>query len=179
MPFKCVCVFAGTRGGIDPAYEVEAARLGALLAEAGVEIVYGGGGGGLMGVMSDAAVEAGGKVRGVLAPGFEMEVTNNPSIEIETQPNLALRKRHMSELANAFIALPGGYGTVDEILEVIVSRLAHEHEKPLVLIDVHGFWQEFESLCRTFARQGFAGEHVFDTITRVPNAGQAIVALGL
>ncbi len=177
LELKRVCVFAGTRSGVDPAYEVEAKRLGALLAEAGVEIVYGGGGSGLMGTMSDAAIDAGGRVIGVLAPGFEMEVTENAAIEIEIKPNVALRKHYMSELADAFIALPGGYGTADEILEVIISRLAHEHAKPLVLIDVNDFWQGFEDMCKEFVRQGFAGKHVFGAITKALNASEAIAAL--
>ncbi len=178
MQLKRVCVFAGTRSGVDPAYEAEAKRLGAMLAEAGVEIVYGGGGSGLMGIISDAAIDAGGRVIGVLAPGFEMEVTKNAAIQIETKPNLALRKHYMSELADAFIALPGGYGTADEISDVIVSKLAHEHAKPLVLIDVQGFWQDFHRLCESFVRQGFAGAHVFDAVNVVPDAKAALAALG-
>ena len=177
MQLKRVCVFAGTRSGVDPAYEAEAKRLGAMLAEAGVEIVYGGGGSGLMGIMSDAAIDVGGRVIGVLAPGFEMEVTKNAAVQVETKPNLALRKRYMSERADAFVALPGGYGTADEILEVTVSRLAHEHAKPLVLLDVNGFWQGFENMCKAFVQQGFAGEHVFDAIIKAPNASEAIAAL--
>ena len=177
MPLKCVCVFAGTRSGVDPAFESEAGQLGTLLANANVEVVYGGGGSGLMGMMSDAAAEAGGRVRGVLAPGFEMEVTQNPTIEIETKPNVALRKHYMSELADAFIALPGGYGTADEVFEVIVSRLAHEHEKPLVLIDVNGFWDGFEAMCKGFVSQGFASARVFDTVIKVPNARAAVASL--
>ena len=177
LELKRVCVFAGTRSGVDPAYEVEAKRLGALLAEAGVEIVYGGGGSGLMGTMSDTAIDAGGRVIGVLAPGFEMEVTENAAIEIEIKPNVALRKHYMSELADAFIALPGGYGTADEIHEVIISRLAHEHAKPLVLIDVNDFWQGFEDMCKEFVRQGFAGKHVCGAITKALNASEAIAAL--
>ena len=174
-----MCVFAGTRLGVDPAYVREAQRLGTLLAEAGLGIVYGGGGSGLMGAMSDAAVQAGGQVTGVLAPGFEMEVTENASIEIETKPNVALRKHYMSEISDAFIALPGGYGTVDEVFEVIISRLAHEHDKPLLLIDVNGFWQDFERLCAAFVQQGFAGERVLALIVSAPDANAALDALGL
>ena len=179
MALERVCVFAGTRAGQDPAHVHEARRLGTRLAEAGVGVVYGGGGSGLMGAMSDAAVAAGGRVTGVLAPGFEMEVSGNASIDIETLPNLALRKHHMIDVSDAFIALPGGYGTVDEIFEVIISRLAHEHDKPLVLIDVNGFWRALEGLFATFTQQGFASEQVLDLFVRVPDADAAIEALRL
>lgn len=179
MPPHSVCVFAGTREGVDPAYVHQARRLGDLLARAEVSLVYGGGGSGLMGAVSDAAVSAGGRVTGVLAPGFEMAVTRNPGVMIEHQPNVALRKRYMGELADAFIALPGGYGTLDEVFEVIITRLAHEHQKPLVLLDVNAYWQDFEALCEGLVDRGFAYSDVLDSVKRVPTADAVLEALDM
>ena len=177
MLLKCVCVFAGTREGVDPAYSHQATRLGEQLARTNIRLVYGGGGSGLMGAVSDAAVTAGGYVTGVLAPGFEMAVTRNPGVIIEHQPNVALRKRYMGELADAFIALPGGYGTLDEVFEVIITLLAHEHLKPLVLVDVNAFWQDFVSYCKRLIDQGFADRELLDSIKVVPTADAALEVL--
>lgn len=177
MRAKSVCVFAGTREGVDPAFLREARRLGASLASANIRLVYGGGGSGLMGAISDAAVSAGGQVTGVLAPGFEMAVTTNPGVTVEYQPNVALRKHYMGELADAFVALPGGYGTIDEIFDVIISRLAHEHAKPLVLLEVNDFWNDFECLCKRFVATGFADPEVLDAVEKVPSADAVLKAL--
>ena len=179
MPAKSVCVFAGTREGVDPAYYHQAQRLGDLLARAKVRLVYGGGGSGLMGAVSDAAVSAGGHVTGVLAPGFEMAVTKNPAVTIEYKPNVALRKHYMSELADAFIALPGGYGTLDEVFEVIITRLAHEHQKPLVLLDVNAYWKDFEAVCEGLVDRGFADRDVLDSVMRVSTADGVLEALDI
>ena len=179
MPPRTVCVFAGTREGADAAYVREASALGHLLAESGIQMIYGGGGSGMMGAVSDAAVLAGGRVTGVLAPGFEMEVTDNPGVTIRTEPNVAYRKRYMCERSDAFVALPGGYGTVDEVFEIIITQLAREHAKPLVLIDTNGFWSDFERLCKGFERQGFADDKVLASVTRLPRVELLHDALGI
>lgn len=176
---ESVCVFAGTREGVDAAFSHQAKRLGELLARANIRLIYGGGGSGLMGAVSDAAVSAGGQVTGVLAPGFEMAVTHNPGVAIEQQPNVALRKRYMGELADAFIALPGGYGTLDEVFEVIITWLAHEHQKPLVLLDVNAFWQSFVRYCEHLIDQGFADLEALAAIKIVPTADAVLEALAI
>ncbi len=177
MPAKSVCVFAGTREGVERAFLDEARRLGDLLARGDIRLVYGGGGSGLMGAVSNAAVAAGGHVTGVLAPGFEMAVTTNPGVIVEYQPNVALRKHYMGELSDAYVALPGGYGTVDEIFHVMISRLAREHAKPLILLEVNDFWHDFECLCRHFVAAGFADSDIFASITKVSSADAVLEAL--
>ena len=132
-----------------------------------------------MGAVSDAAVAAGGRVTGVLAPGFEMAVTQNAGVSIRTEPNVALRKRYMCEQSDAFIALPGGYGTLDEVFEIIITRQAKEHSKPIVLIDPKGFWDGFQHLCEGFTEQDFAQPSVLASIGKQPSAELALKALGI
>lgn len=131
-----------------------------------------------MGAVSDAAVAAGGSVTGVLAPGFEMAVTRNSGVSIRVEPNVAVRKRYMCEQSDAFVALPGGYGTLDEVFEVVITRLAKEHLKPIVLVDPKGFWSNFERLCEGFTEQGFADASILKSIDRQPSAELALKALG-
>ncbi len=85
----------------------------------------------------------------------------------------------MADWADAFIALPGGYGTLDEILKVIVSRFAHEHAKPLVLIDLDGYWREFERVCRRFVTYGFADSSAPDLLIKAQSADEALELLGI
>ncbi|HME22445.1 MAG TPA: TIGR00730 family Rossman fold protein [Acetobacteraceae bacterium] len=140
MPeIHAVAVFCGSRTGNDPAYRAAAQTLGHGLAEAGIRLVYGGGRIGLMGVMADAALAAGGTVLGVI-PEFltRREVMHEGISELVITASMHARKQKMFEAADAFISLPGGLGTLDETIEIITWRQLGLHTKPVLICDVAG-----------------------------------------
>jgi uncharacterized protein (TIGR00730 family) len=141
-------VFCGSNDGTDPAYAEAAVVLGAELAERGIGLVYGGGNVGLMGAVADAALSAGGEVIGVI-PEFlvRAEVAHAGVSELVVVESMHERKARMGDLADGFIGLPGGYGTVEELVEVLTWEQLGLHAKPVVLLDVNGF---FELLFRFF-----------------------------
>src|SRR5687768_5765986 len=117
---KRVCVFCGSSAGNQPRYRIEAERLGRLLVERGLALVYGGGSVGLMGVIADAVLAAGGAVTGVIPEGLaRKELLHTGLTELHVVASMHARKALMADLADAFIAMPGGYGTFEEVLEII------------------------------------------------------------
>jgi uncharacterized protein (TIGR00730 family) len=136
-----VCVFCGSSTPADPRYADAARALGTELADRGIELVYGGGQVGLMGVLADAALAAGGRVIGVIPVGlFSKEVGHTGLTELHEVRTMHERKQLMYDLADAFIALPGGLGTLDELAEVVTWAQLGLHRKPVALLDVDGFW---------------------------------------
>ncbi len=156
-PIRAVAVFCGSRSGTDPAYAAAAAALGHGLATAGIGLVYGGGKIGLMGVLADAALEAGGQVTGVI-PEFLMrlEVAHDGLPRLLTTDSMHARKQRMFELADAFVALPGGLGTLDEIIEIITWRQLRLHDKPVLLCDVAGSAAPLVAAVEAMIVRGFA-----------------------
>lgn len=136
-----VAVYLGSSRGLQPEFAVAAAQTGRALARAGLGIVYGGASVGLMGVMADAALAAGGEVIGVIPDGlFAAEVPHRGLTRLEVVHSMHQRKARMAELADGFAALPGGLGTLEELLEVVTWQQLRLHGKPIVLLDVGGFW---------------------------------------
>ena len=120
MSLKCVCVFCGSGFGLRPEYQKSAERLGHLLAEQGVRLVYGGAKVGLMGAIADAALASGGEVVGVIPRHLmKQEITHDGLTELHTVTTMHERKARMAELSDAFVALPGGLGTLEELFEVV------------------------------------------------------------
>lgn len=141
VALRAVCVFCGSSPGADPAYAEAAHELGELLAGRGLEVVYGGGRVGLMGVVADAALGAGGRVTGVLPAGlFAREVGHDGLTALHEVASMHERKQLMYDLADGFVALPGGLGTLEELAEVTTWTQLGLHAKPVVLLDVDGFW---------------------------------------
>ena len=134
---RSLCVFCGARPGRDPACRAAATALGDGLARSGISLVYGGGRVGLMGAMADAALEAGGRVVGVI-PEFltRREVAHQGLTELIVTDSMHSRKQRMFALSDAFVALPGGLGTLDEIFEIITWRQLGLHDKPVLICDV-------------------------------------------
>ena len=150
-----VCVFAGSSVGTDPAFLAAAHELGGALAGRGLGLVFGATGAGLMGAVADGAIEAGGEVIGV-TPRFLAEVADDqPGVEIRLVDTLAERKLLMAELAAGFIALPGGLGTLDELAEMATWTQLGVHDKPVVLLDVLGYWSKLEELLDSMVDNGF------------------------
>ncbi|MCS6975500.1 MAG: TIGR00730 family Rossman fold protein [Gemmatales bacterium] len=135
------CVFCGSKTGTDPQHAEAARELGRTLARRGVGIVYGGGHVGLMGVLADAALQAGGEVIGVI-PRFmvEEELAHEKLSQLHIVSTMHDRKALMAGLAHAFVALPGGFGTAEEFFEIVTWRQLHLHDKPIGLLNVHGFF---------------------------------------
>ena len=136
-----VAVYCGSNAGVRPAYAAAARRLGALLGARGIGLVYGGGKVGLMGVLADAALEAGASVIGVIPESLvARELAHQRLTELRVVATMHERKALMAELADAFVALPGGLGTLDELFEVWTWAQLGLHERPIGLLDVEGFF---------------------------------------
>lgn len=151
-----ICVYCGSSLGASTAYREAAVELGRLLAERGIHLVYGGGGRGLMGVLADAALAAGGQVIGVI-PRFlrELEVQHRGLSSLEVVETMHDRKARMAELADAFIALPGGIGTLDETFEVWTWTQLGAQAKPVGLLDAEGFYRPLVAFVDHLVRQEF------------------------
>jgi len=139
-----VCVYCGSNPGSRPAFAAAAADLGRLLAREGIGVVNGGASVGLMGIVADAALSAGAEVIGVLPDKlFEHEIAHTGLSGLHVVSSMHERKTLMSELADAFIALPGGYGTIEEVVEAVTWTQLGIHDKPVGLLDVDGFFDHF------------------------------------
>jgi len=136
-----ICVFCGSSPGNDPAYAEAARRLGRTLAERDTTLVYGGGHVGLMGVVADAALEAGGEVIGVMPRSLvDREIGHKGLTKLHVVGSMHERKALMSELSDGFVALPGGNGTLEEFFEVLTWAQLGEHGKPCGLLNVAGYY---------------------------------------
>jgi len=152
-----LCVFCGSSIRVAAVYREAAAELGAAIARRGMRLVYGGGRVGLMGLLADAALGAGGDVVGVI-PEFlrGLEVAHTGLTELRVVPTMHDRKRAMFEVADAFLVLPGGLGTLDETIEIVTWKQLGLHDKPVVLLDVGGFWRRLRALMDGIVAEGFA-----------------------
>ena len=158
---KRICVFCGANAGNNPRYRAEAEKLGRLLAARGIELVYGAGNIGLMGAVADACLEAGGTVIGVIPEALMgKEVAGRPVdhralTRIEVVDSMHTRKARMAELADGFIALPGGFGTFEEFCEVLTWGQLGFHTKPMGLLNVNGFYDPLLALFDHAVSEGF------------------------
>ncbi|MEO5940486.1 MAG: TIGR00730 family Rossman fold protein [Candidatus Limnocylindrales bacterium] len=157
MPaLRSICVFCGASTGRDPRYAAAAAAVGERLAQRGIRLVYGGGRLGLMGAVADAALAAGGEVVGVIPRGLVDRELAHPGLsQLDVVGTLHERKARMSDLADAFIALPGGLGTLEELAEVLSWAQLELHAKPIGLLDVDGYFEALESFLDRAVAAGF------------------------
>lgn len=173
-----VTVFCGSAFGDDPSYREAAEETGRLLAEAGVGLVYGGGHVGLMGVVADAALAAGGEVIGVIPQRLaDREVAHTGVTELHVVPTMHERKAMMSDLADGFVVLPGGLGTLEEIFEILTWEVLGYHAKPSVFVDVDDFWAGLFATLDHMAGAGFIAADVVRRIRRVGAPGEVLTAL--
>ncbi len=144
---ESVCVYCGSSPGSDPLFMEEARRFGGLLARHGIRLVYGGGGVGLMGEMAGEAVRQGGAVTGII-PGFlvSRERALPYEYDLVVVEDMHERKRLMFERADAFVALPGGVGTLEELVEQLTWAQLGQHKKPILIANIAGFWDPFLNL---------------------------------
>ena len=151
-----IAVYCGSNRGTDPAFATAAASMGRLLAERGIRLVYGGGHVGLMGVIADAVLASGGEVLGVITRALEAkEVVHRRLTELVVTQTMHERKATMADAADAFIMLPGGYGTFDEFFEVLTWTQLGIHDKPCGVLDVAGFFAPLRDLLDAATAAGF------------------------
>ncbi|MEO5735065.1 MAG: TIGR00730 family Rossman fold protein [Rubrivivax sp.] len=151
-----ICVYCGSRHGTRPAYTAAAIALGRAIGERGWQLVYGGGRVGLMGEVADATLAAGGRVVGVIPQALkEREVEHIGLTELHVVPTMHLRKQLMAERADAFIALPGGIGTLEELYEVWTWRQLGYHDQPIGLLNVEGYYDDLLRFMDRAVAEGF------------------------
>lgn len=141
MVLRNICVFCGSSPGADPAFTIAAEELGTLLAREGIGLVYGGGRVGLMGILATAALKAGGRVIGIIPKALNTkEIENNDVTELHVVGSMHERKAMMADRSDAFVALPGGLGTLEELFEVATWAQLGLHTKPIALLNVSGYY---------------------------------------
>lgn len=175
---KSVCLYCGSSPGNSPRYREAAAELGATLAARGVRLVFGGGQVGLMGIAADAALAAGGTVIGVI-PQFliDREAGHRGISELVVVETMHERKQKMFELVDGFVVLPGGLGTFDETIEILTWRQLRLHDKPVVILDVDGYWREWLSAVGKAIESGFARPEVRNLFTVATAVADILPAL--
>lgn len=179
---RSICVYCGSNDGRSPEYARAAERLGRDMAEAGVRLVYGGGSVGLMGIVARSVLAHGGIVTGII-PQFlrDREVMLKEVTELIVTADMHERKRIMFERSDAFVALPGGIGTLEEVVEMMTWAQLEQHAKPILIVNVNGFWDSLIALFGRMTRDGFLhkdflGDHV-DLPVRFCTEAESVVGL--
>ena len=158
-PAKSICVFAASSGQVPPKFHSAARRLGTLIGGRGHTLIYGAGGVGLMGVMARAAKEAGARVIGVIPEKLcDSELAWEGADELVVTTSMRERKGEMESRADAFMVFPGGFGTLDEAAECLVMRQLEYHQKPIVFVNIEGFFDPLFAYFETLFGLGFAKE---------------------
>jgi uncharacterized protein (TIGR00730 family) len=170
-----ICVFCGSSHGADPVYTEAARRFGTLLVQAGFDLVFGGGGVGLMGEVALSVSNAGGRILGII-PTFlrHVEPPLRVASEIIVTESMNDRKARMCAAADGFAVLPGGLGTLDEFAEVFTGAQLHLHSKPIVLVNIKNYFAPMLALIEHFVNEGFAGAHVTELYHLAPTVEDAI-----
>lgn len=178
MKVKRVAVYCASSKGTDSVYMAAAAQLGRAIAEAGLGLVYGGASVGLMGAVADAALAGGAEVIGVLPDILSgSEISHRSLTRLETVPTMHERKARMVKLADAFLMLPGGYGTLDEMMEIITWKQLRLHEKPCVLINIAGYWDPLLAFLDRAVEAGFLKPENRRLVEVVPTPSEAVAAV--
>lgn len=167
-----VCVYGGASEGSWDGYVDAARRLGEVIGQAGLDVVYGGGRTGMMGAMADGALSKDAHVIGVI-PNFldKVEVGHRDVTDLRLVPDMHTRKRMMFDLAQAIVAMPGGFGTMEEIFEVITWKQLGRHNKPIIFFDTdQGFWQPMMTLIDHLEDQGFLHSRLKNLYTSIRHA---------
>lgn len=175
---RSVCVYCGSSHGVRPSFDEAAAKLGAQLADAGIRLVYGGGAVGLMGVVAQSVLDAGGQVTGII-PDFldRAEVGKANVTELIKTETMHDRKAIMAERSDGFVVLPGGLGTLDETFEILTWKQLQLHNKPIVLVNVEGYWDHFVHLVEHQVREGFVRERYLQFFRIVDTVEEVVPAL--
>lgn len=175
-----ICLFCGSRTGYDPAFTALATAFGTRIAQAGLTLVYGGGALGLMGIAARAALDAGGRVIGII-PAYlaTVEIAQPGLTELITVDTLLERKRLMAARSDGFVALPGGIGTLDEIVEMMTWSQLGEHRKPTYLLGPNGYWRPFQALLEHIVAQGFGNTAMLAQAVELPDLDALLTTLSV
>ncbi len=163
IPYTSICVFCGSADNLAPEYYTAARSIGARMAQQGIRLVYGAGSTGLMGALAQSALAAGGEVIGIVPKGLDSSqlIFTTGLTQLEIVPDIQQRKARMNELAQAFIALPGGYGTLDETFEALTWSQSGLHRKPVAFLNTNGYWDDLLAWIRRAYRDRFIySEHL-------------------
>jgi len=173
-----LCVYCGSSDAVDARYRQAAKELGGRLAAAGIELVYGGGRVGLMGLLADAVLSARGKVIGIIPRRLlDTEMAHIGVSELIVADSMHDRKRLMVEKADAFAVLPGGIGTLDEFFEIVSWRQLSLHDKPILLVDIGDYWAPLRALLDHIVVKGFARPQARGFVHVVPSVSALMAAL--
>jgi hypothetical protein len=177
---RSVCVYCGSHVGRNRRYREAAVGLGRLLAKHGIRLVYGGGRIGLMGEVADAVIADGGEVVGIIPEMLESQEVGHRGIsELRVVTSMHERKNLMFEMADGFVILPGGLGTLDETFEMLTWRQLRLHDKPIVVVDIDGYWQPFEAMVEHIIASGFAAAAIRSLYRTVPSVEALFEALAI
>lgn len=175
---RSLCVYCGSSDLGPPEHRVAAASLGRLLAAAGIELVYGGGRVGLMGIIADAALSAGGRVTGIIPEHLiRAEVGHGTVSELIVVDSMHVRKETMFQRSDAFAILPGGPGTLDETFEMLTWRQLRLHDKPIVICNLGGYWNKLLDLIEMFIEAKYARPEFRDFYTVVDRVEDILPAI--
>ncbi|MCW5715591.1 MAG: TIGR00730 family Rossman fold protein [Bauldia sp.] len=173
MTFTSLCVYCGAAPGIDPDYAAGAERLGQLMADSGIRLIYGGGEVGLMGIVARSVLRHGGTVTGII-PRFlkDREIMLREATDLIVTADMHERKRLMFDRSDAFLALPGGIGTLEETVEMMTWAQLGQHAKPIVLANLKGFWDPLVALLKHMEGGGFLhaprdGRSLYTSVDRI------------
>jgi hypothetical protein len=175
---RSLCVYCGSSNAVAPKFLDSAYDFGRLVGAAKLDLIYGGGRVGLMGRVADGVLAEGGTVTGIIPDHLHRrEVAHDEISELVVVASMHERKALMAERADAFVILPGGYGTLDEMFEIVTWRQLGLHDKPVVLVDLDGYWQPLEHLIDQFALEGFISAANRGLYQRVERVDQVLPAL--
>ncbi len=173
-----VCVYCGSSNRVSPEYKQAAEKVGSLLAEHGLGLIYGGGRMGLMGVVADAVLANGGRAVGIIPKHLQdREVQHEGLDELHIVDSMHTRKMMMVERSDAFLVLPGGFGTLDEAFEILTWKQLGLHNKPIIFLNVYGFWSPLKELKQHLYDESFITADNLNLFTFVETPQQIIPAL--
>ena len=176
---RSLCVYCGSKYGNDPRYRETAVELGRQMADAGVRLVYGGGSVGLMGAIADSVLAHGGEVLGVIPRGlFTTEIGHRGLTELVEVASMHERKARMALESDAFLAVPGGLGTLEELAEIATWAQLGIHAKPVAVLDTDGYWESLLSFLDGAVSAGFVKAEHRDIIIRVDHVDDVLTVLG-
>jgi uncharacterized protein (TIGR00730 family) len=156
---KAICVYCSASSDVDQSYLEVANKFGKFLAESKIKLIYGGGHIGMMGQLADGCLEKNGQVHGVIPEYLQSRELGHKRIQtLDIVPNMHLRKAKMFELSDTVVVLPGGYGTLDETLEVLTWKQLSMHTKPIIVLNHNGFWDPFRILLDHLVEKKFASQ---------------------